>query len=282
MAEMPCVSHALFEGQRLGLGRLDAQLLTLHVLGRPSDERAWLVAHGDDPLTEEQAQALQRLYTRRQSGEPVAYLLGSKEFFGMELAVDTRVLVPRPDTETLVEWALEALAGQPTARVVDLGTGSGAVALALKKQMPGLEVWAVDTSEQALQVARANATRLGLAVEWVQASWLSHWVGTDERWDLIVSNPPYIREGDPHLPALAYEPSAALIAGPDGLDDIRQIISQAVHCLRPGGQLMLEHGYDQAAAVRALLTASGLEGAASRRDLQDIERCSGASLPKMK
>lgn len=282
MAEQPRISQALQDAQARGISRLDAQLLLLHALGRPSAQRAWLIAHSEDTLSEPQVQELTDLIERRLSGEPVAYLVGKKEFFGMELAVDARVLVPRADTETLVEWALEVLATQPSARVVDLGTGSGAVALALKQQMPSLDVWAVDRSEQALQVARLNAQRLGLSVEMVQSSWLSPWIGTTWQWDVIVSNPPYISHGDPHLDALLHEPQSALIAGADGLDDIRQIIRQAASCLRPGGHLLLEHGYDQAAAVCALLSEGGFEQLESRRDLQGIERCTGAMQPKMK
>jgi release factor glutamine methyltransferase len=282
LAEPPRISQVLQDAQSCGLTRLDAQILLLHSLGRPSDQRAWLIAHGEKTLTEAQQQTLHRLMARRLSGEPVAYLLGRKEFFGMELAVDARVLVPRPDTEILVEWALEVLASKPTARVVDLGTGSGAVALALKQQMRGLEVWGVDSSAGALTVARSNAEQLGLPVRLVQASWLSPWTSDVNRWDVIVSNPPYICDGDPHLEGLVHEPQSALVAGADGLEDIRQIITQAASCLCPGGHLLLEHGYDQAEAVRALLCDSGFEQVVSRRDLQGIERCSGGARPKMK
>lgn len=285
MADSPRISQVLQDAQLRGLSRLDAQMLLLHSLGRHPEQRAWLIAHSEDSLTGPQAQTFEGLLARRLSGEPVAYLTGTKEFYGLELAVDARVLVPRPETETLVDWALEALAqhAQPSgARVVDLGTGSGAVALALKQQMPQLDVWAVDRSEPALQVARLNAQRLGLAITLFQGSWLTAWMGDVNGWDVIVANPPYIRQGDPHLEALAHEPQSALVAGADGLDDIRQIITQASHCLRPGGHLLLEHGFDQATAVRALLSAGGFERVASRQDLQGIERCSGAVLPKMK
>jgi release factor glutamine methyltransferase len=201
----------------------------------------------------------------------VAYLTWHKEFFGLGLHVDARVLVPRPDTETLVEWALEVLQDKPTPRVIDLGTGSGAIALAIQQARPTAQVEAVDRSADALEVARANAGRLGLPVVFRQASWLQ---GAG-RYDLVVSNPPYVAAGDPHLPALRHEPLEALVAGADGLDDLRAITAAAFAHLRPGGWLLLEHGFDQAAAVRDLLVAAGLAEVASRNDLAGIPRCSG-------
>ena len=181
------------------------------------------------------------------------------------------MLVPRPDTETLVDWALELL---PTnGRVIDLGTGSGAIALALQHARPDVWVRAVDASADALAVAQANAQRLQLAVQFAQGNWLD---GVQDGFDLVVSNPPYIASADHHLAALKHEPLQALASGLDGLDDIRSIIHQAPKHLLPGGWLLLEHGYDQAATVRALLAAAGLHNAQSRRDLAGIERCSGA------
>jgi release factor glutamine methyltransferase len=265
------VAQAVAAGEALGLSRLDAQLLLLHATGRPLRDRGWLLAHDGDPLGVAQAEAFLALARRRLAGEPVAYLVGRKEFYGLDLAVDPRVLVPRPDTETLVEWALEVL-GTGSPRVVDLGTGSGAIALALKKHCPQAQVEAVDCSEDALQVARANASALGLDVAFRRASWLG---GAAGAYDAIVANPPYIREGDEHLAALHHEPQGALAAGPDGLDAIRGIVAQAPAHLAPGGWLLLEHGWDQAAAVRALLAAAGFAGVQSRRDLAGIERCSG-------
>jgi release factor glutamine methyltransferase len=266
------LQQALGQAAAQGLARLDAQLLLLHVLRRPGD-RAWLVAHDQDALAPQDQAQYEALCARRAAGEPVAYLVGEKEFFGLPLRVDARVLVPRPDTETLVTWALEMLQGRPAPRVVDLGTGSGAIALAIAQARPDARVEAVDASADALAVAAANARRLGLPVAFRQADWLA---GADGAYDLIVSNPPYVAEGDPHLPALRHEPRAALVAGADGLDDIRAIVRAAPAHLRPDGWLLLEHGWDQAAAVRALLAAAGLADAGSRADLAGIARCSGA------
>jgi release factor glutamine methyltransferase len=276
-----------------GLDRLDAQLLLLHALGRAEAGRAWLLAHDTDPLTPQEQDRYRQLCQRRAAGEPLAYIVGHKEFFGLQLAVDPRVLVPRPDTETLVEWALDVLdvldrktesdekalaidpagaarTGKP--RVVDLGTGSGAIALAIKQHRPDAQVEAVDASAGALEVAGDNARRLGLEVALRQASWLT---GTGTRYQLIVSNPPYVAQADPHLAALVHEPLSALAAGADGLEDIRAIAAQAPACLVAGGWLLLEHGWDQAGAVRGLLEAAGFSQVTSRRDLAGIERCSG-------
>lgn len=266
------VADALCEAARRGLDRLDGQLLLLHALGRSQHERAWLIAHDDDTLAEGARAVFEALCVRRQQGEPLAYLVGHKEFFGLSLAVDARVLVPRPDTETLVEWALDVLHDRPAPRVIDLGTGSGAIALALQHRRPDARVEAVDRSEPALAAARANAQRLGLPVSFRLASWLD---GAAAGHDLIVSNPPYIAQADPHLAALAHEPRSALAAGPDGLDDLRAIVAAAPAHLAPGGWLLLEHGWDQATAVRDLLCAAGLQHVHSRRDLAGIERCSG-------
>ncbi|MGZ5271081.1 MAG: peptide chain release factor N(5)-glutamine methyltransferase [Ramlibacter sp.] len=266
------IAQALAEAMRQGLARLDAQLLLLHAAGRGPGERAWLLAHDTDALTPPVADAFRELCRRRLAGEPVAYLVGRKEFFGLDLQVDARVLVPRPDTETLVDWSLAVLADMPAPRVVDLGTGSGAIALAIQQARPDAQVTAVDASAAALEVARANAARLGLAVECVPGHWLA---GIASRFDLVVSNPPYVAEQDPHLAALVHEPRAALVAGADGLDDIRAIVAQAPARLVRGGWLLLEHGWDQAPSVRALLLAAGFADVGSRRDLAGIERCSG-------
>lgn len=255
-----------------GLDRLDAQLLVLHALGRAPHDRAWLLAHDTDPLTAVALAALEQAVQRRAAGEPLAYITGHKEFFGLDLQVDSRVLVPRPDTETIVEWALELLAGKTAPRLVDLGTGSGAIALALQHSRPDAQVQAVDYSADALAVAQANAARLRLRVQFAQGSWLD---GVQGRFDLVVANPPYIADRDPHLAALTHEPLQALASGADGLDDIRTIIRQTGEHLLPGGWLLLEHGYDQAPAVRALLAAAGLQKVQSRQDLAGIERCSG-------
>jgi len=266
------IEQALAAAAALGLARLDSQLLLLHTLGRSENDRAWLLAHDADVLAPERQDPFMQLCRRRVAGEPLAYIVGHKEFFGLDLAVDPRVLVPRPDTETLVEWALGVLAAQPAPRVVDLGTGSGAIALAIKKHRPAAHVEAVDASVGALDVARGNAQALGLDIQLRHGSWLD---GTQARYDLIVSNPPYVAEGDPHLAALVHEPAEALAAGADGLRDIRTIVCQASSRLAPGGWLLLEHGWDQATAVRALLAAAGLGSVGSRMDLAGLERCSG-------
>ncbi len=266
------LAQALARATALGLARLDAQLLLLHASGRRQDERAWLLAHDQDALSDAQTQAYEALCTRRLGGEPLAYLVGEKEFFGLMLAVDDRVLVPRPDTETLVEWALQVLASREAPTVIDLGTGSGAIALALKHQRADARIEAVDRSEAALAVARANGERLGLAVTWRSGHWLE---GVGRGYDLVVSNPPYIRADDPHLRALTHEPLAALAAGGDGLHDLRAIVAAAPAHLASGGWLLLEHGWDQAEPVRALLAAAGFDEVGSRQDLAGIARCSG-------
>ncbi|WP_310341201.1 peptide chain release factor N(5)-glutamine methyltransferase [Rhodoferax saidenbachensis] len=271
---MQTVTDALAYLHAMGLDRLDAQLLALHVAGRPAHDRAWLLTHDTGTLPAPALASLQTLAQRRLQGEPIAYLTGHKAFYGLDLQVDARVLVPRPDTETLVDWALEVLAPTPNATVVDLGTGSGAIALALKHTRPALRVQAVDYSADALTVAQANAQRLGLEVAFAQGSWLS---GVTGPFHAIVSNPPYIREDDEHMPALRHEPRQALTAGADGLDDIRAIVDQARQRLLPNGWLLLEHGYDQAPAVRALLMAAGFTEVQSRQDLAGIERCSGGN-----
>ena len=267
------IGQALRWAQARGLDRLDAQMLLLHALGRAEHERAWLLAHDTDAMLEPAWVALQSTTARRALGEPLAYITGHKEFFGLDLQVDARVLIPRPDTETLVHWALEVLAPQPHASVIDLGTGSGAIALSLKHSQPQLQVSAVDFSADALTVARSNAQRLGLDVHFSQGSWLH---GVQGPFHAIVSNPPYIATQDEHLPALRFEPLQALASGDDGLDDIRTIIQQAPGRLHPGGWLLLEHGYDQALAVRALMSRAGFAKVQSRKDLAGIERCTGA------
>ncbi len=270
--------------QSKGLDRLDAQMLLLHALGQSTNDRAWLMSHDTDELTPAQQQTLDGFIQRRLSGEPVAYIVGSKEFFGLSLAVNADVLVPRPDTECLVEWALEVLPLSPGGRgqgrggnVLDLGTGSGAIGLAIKHARPQAEVTLVDASQATLAVASGNASSLGLVVHGLQSNWFES-VPADNRFDLIVSNPPYIADGDAHLAALEHEPLMALTSGTDGLDAIRRIVQDAPRFLRQGGWLLLEHGYDQAAAVRELLTRQGFSSVASRLDLNGIERCSGGLL----
>jgi release factor glutamine methyltransferase len=269
------VAQALAAAVALGVERLDAQLLLLHALGRAPHDRAWLLAHDTDVMPEAAWAAMAAQLSRRMAGEPVAYLLGEKEFHGLDLKVDARVLVPRPDTETLVEWALECMdrvEGHAAPRVLDLGTGSGAIALALQNARRDARVDAVDASADALAVAQANALRLTLPVRFAQADWLD---GAGSGYTVIASNPPYIAAGDPHLPALCHEPVSALVAGADGLDDIRRIVKTAPAHLAEGGWLLLEHGHDQAAAVRQLLAERGFAEVQSRDDLAGIPRCSG-------
>lgn len=246
----------------------------LHALGRSQSDRAWLITHDDEELSEPAALTFQALCQRRLVGEPLAYIVGSKPFFGLDLQVDQRVLVPRPDTETLVEWALTF---NTTKQILDMGTGSGAIALALKSVRPDWQVTALDASADALAVAQSNSKSLNLDVNFLQSSWFDALTDSkfEAKFDLIVSNPPYIVEGDWHMAALAHEPKQALTSGADGLDDIRKIIQQAPDFLTSGGWLLLEHGYDQAAAVRDLLAQRGFTQAQSRLDLAGIERCSG-------
>lgn len=269
--------RALHQAQTEGLARIDAQMLLLHALGRAVHDRAWLIAHEEAALPADAQAAFAALIQRRQQGEPVAYLIGHKAFYGLDLAVDARVLDPRPDTETLVDWALDILRPLSAPRVIDLGTGSGAIALAIKMQRPDADVSAADASDAALSVARANAEALALPLHLHHGQWLA---GMAERFNLIVSNPPYIAEDDPHLAALTHEPRMALASGEDGLDDIRTIIQQApARLLRPGGWLLLEHGHDQAAEVQALMRATGFTSVQSRNDLAGIPRCTGGSIP---
>ncbi|MBP6321114.1 MAG: peptide chain release factor N(5)-glutamine methyltransferase [Giesbergeria sp.] len=279
MTAITTLRDALAQAQALGLERIDAQLLLLHILNRADAGRAWLLAHDTDTLAPSEQARFIALCQRRAAGEPVAYLRGMKEFYGLTLQVDARVLDPRPDTETLVDWALQLLAPLPAPRVLDLGTGSGAIALALQHQRPDAQVSAVDASADALAVAQANAARLGLAVQFARGNWLR---GVAGQFDVIASNPPYIAAADPHLAALRHEPLQALASGADGLDDIRSIVAQAPSHLLPGGWLLLEHGWEQAEAVQALLRSAGFAEVQSRKDLAGIVRCSGAQWPSVK
>lgn len=250
----------------------DAQVLAGHALGC---ERAGLIARGRDPLADTDLARMDVLLERRAAGEPVAYLVGRREFFGLDLAVAPGVLIPRPETEGLVELALARMAGLAQPRILDAGTGSGAIALAIKSACLHATVSALDRSAEALDIARANGRRTGLEVEWIASNWLEAVSG--RRFDCIVSNPPYIRESDPHLRQgdLRFEPPAALSSGEDGLDALRTLCRQAPLLLEPGGWLLCEHGYDQAPAVRALMRCAGLADVASWRDIAGIERISG-------
>jgi len=265
-----------------GLEPLDAQVLLAHVVGR---DRAWVAAHAGDTLGNEFAETFAALAARRRAGEPVAYLTGMREFWGLPLAVSPAVLIPRPETETLVELALAQLPADRDVRVLDLGTGSGAIALAIAHERPRARVLATDMSSAALAIARENARRLGIAnVEFVESDWYAALSGTrhELRFDLIASNPPYVAPGDPHLTQgdLRFEPAVALAPGGEGLAAIRVIIAGARQWLVPGGALALEHGYDQAEAVRALFVGAGWADVTSARDLAGIERAITARLPR--
>lgn len=259
-------ARAQLEG-RSDSAALDAELLLASVLGKP---RSFLYAWPDHAPTATVRERFERALHDRVSGSPVAYTLGVKEFFGLDLAVNPNVLIPRPDTETLVECAIERLPA--AAAVVDLGTGSGAVAIVLARERRDCHVMATDRSWEALRVAQANARHHDCAIAMLCAHWSSAFAANSV--DALISNPPYVAEGDPHLGALAAEPVAALVSGPDGLDAIRAIVGDAPRVLRPGGQLMLEHGWDQGESVRSLMVAAGFEGVESLQDLGGNERVS--------
>lgn len=268
------IAQALAYAHALGVERLDAQLLLGCGL---KQTRAWLMANDDQPLDGPQQQAYLAALAQRLAGVPVAYLVGEWEFFGLTLALTPDVLVPRPETEGLVEWALELLPGAPGPGVVDLGTGSGAIALALARHAPNATVVATDASIRALEVARGNSARHRLAVDFVLGDWWAPLAG--RRFGLAVSNPPYVAGDDPHLHALAHEPRGALTPEGDGLAAIREIIDGAPHHLLPGAWLLLEHGHDQAQAVRGLLQSRGFGKVSTRADLAGIARCSGGAWP---
>lgn len=259
-----------------GTARIEAQSLLQAVL---QVNRAYLLAHPERCLNESELARYEALLQRRLHGEPIAYLLGEREFFGLMFKVTPATLIPRPETELLVELALQRLPQKQPCRVLDLGTGSGAIALSIAHARPGIEVVAVDASAEALAVARENAQRLHINnATFVPSDWYA--ALNAQRFDLIVSNPPYVAPGDPHLQQgdLRFEPMSALASGGDGLDDIRCIVANVHTHLHPGGWLLLEHGYDQAVQVRELLREAGLFDVCSARDLAGIERTSGGRI----
>ncbi|WP_374013321.1 peptide chain release factor N(5)-glutamine methyltransferase [Pseudoxanthomonas koreensis] len=261
---------ALLRQACTGIARADAESLFAHALGK---DRAWLFAHATDTLTDAQAADVQALVARRAAGEPVAYLIGRRGFWTLDLEVCADTLIPRPETELLVELALERLDPEAPARVADLGTGSGAVALAIASERPMAAVVATDASPAALAVAQRNAQAHGLGNVWLRrGDWCQALGG--ERFDLVASNPPYIAQDDPHLVQgdLRYEPATALASGSDGLEAIRAIAAAAPAHLVPGGWLLLEHGLDQGVAVRALLQEAGLADVRTVRDLEQRDR----------
>ena len=272
------VAQALHWARQAGVARLDAQVLLAR---RLKQSRAWLLAHDDETLANEASEQFAAEVLRRARGEPLAYIVGEREFHGLSFVVTPDVLVPRPETELLVDWALELL-GTPSMpakpAVVDLGTGSGAIALSIKHDCARSAVMATDVDPQSLQVARHNAQVLELDIEWHLGDW---WAPLGERrFDLAVSNPPYIAGGDPHLAALSYEPTTALTPGGDGLGSLRCIIDGAPLHLQPGAHLLLEHGHDQAPAVRAMFEARGFVQIVTREDLAGLARCTGAAFPR--
>jgi release factor glutamine methyltransferase len=257
--------------------RLDAELLLAAALGKP---RSFLHTWPERIVSTEAAQAFDGYLKRRRTGEPVAYILGLQGFWNIDLEVAPHTLIPRPETEMLVETALELLPGAIPHRLLDLGTGTGAIALSLAKDRAQWDVTAVDRVEEAVELAERNRQRLHLDNARVLRS---HWFSAvqGQRFDLILSNPPYIASSDPHLVEgdVRFEPSSALVSGADGLDDLRLIVSQAPAHLEAGGWLLLEHGYDQGAAVRELLLEHGFEQIQTRRDLGDHERITFGRVP---
>ncbi len=255
--------------------RIEAQCLLQAVL---QVDRAYLLTHPEQLLSDGQQARFTALFGRRLRGEPIAYLLGEREFYGLNFKVSAATLIPRPETELLVELALQRIPQSGAFRVLDLGTGSGAIALSIAHARPNAKVVAVDASNAALEVAQFNAQRLNLGnVRLLHSDWFG--ALQDEHFDIIVANPPYIAADDAHLAQgdLRFEPPSALISGADGLDDIRHICAQAKAHLNLNGWLLFEHGYGQAAQVRALLQQSGFAGIFSARDLSGIERVSGGS-----
>jgi len=252
------------------LSTMEAQLLLQHVLNA---NRAWLIAHENDALEANTHAEFEALLKRRLNGEPIAYILGYREFYGLKLKVTPDTLIPRPDTETLVETALGKIPQNQACKILDLGTGTGAIALAIAQHRPHAFVMATDASEKALNIAKENAKNLGINnIEFMQSDWFG--ALQNQTFDLIVSNPPYIEENDAHLKQgdLRYEPISALASGIDGLNDIKQIISAAPKHLNPHGYLLLEHGYNQAKSVAALMTQAGFTEISHAKDLADIIR----------
>jgi len=250
--------------------KFEAQLLLQQAL---NVNRAWLIAHSNDALQPNIHKVFEALLKRRLGGEPMAYILGSREFYGMNLLVTPDTLIPRPDTETLVEAALARTSNNLNLSILDLGTGTGAIALAIAKNRPQASIVAVDASEGALEVAKQNALHLNINnVEFLLSNWFENL--SDQRFDIIVSNPPYIEENDAHLAQgdLRFEPMSALASGADGMDDIRRIISDCLIHLKPQGWLMLEHGYNQAEQVADLMADAGLTNIETIKDLGNNDR----------
>jgi release factor glutamine methyltransferase len=258
-------------GARKLIPAAEARLLLVHAASVTATE---IAAHPEREIRPPQVPRFLSLVERRLAGEPIAYLVGSREFYGREFRVTPAVLIPRPETELLVETALSKVSRSDTPRILDLGAGSGCVAITLALEL-GCEVTAVDVSRDALALASENAQRLGARVNFIESDWFS---AVEGEFNLVVGNPPYVAEGDPHLRDLAFEPITALACGADGLDAIRRILAEAPRYLKPGGWLFLEHGYDQAEAVRAMLISAGFGRIEQHRDLAGIIRISGGVL----
>jgi len=260
-----------------GLDPVDARVLMQHAL---LVNHAHLITYSERTLTDAEAARVRACFERRMSGEPVAYIVGRREFFGRDFLVSPSVLIPRPETELLVELALDRMRDMAAPQVLDLGTGSGCIAITLALERPSARLSAVDASADALRIAMTNARNLGAAdVAFMHGSWFGG-IGREEVFDLIVGNPPYVADTDPHLSEgdLRFEPRSALAAGPAGLDDIAAIVADASRHLRPAGWLLLEHGWDQAAAVEELLARGGFEDRLLARDLSGQPRVSGGRL----
>ena len=270
MADRPATVGAALAAARGRIPASEARLFLREILGVSA---ARIAAYPEDALTPAQAERFADLLARRAAGEPVAYLLGVREFYGRDFKVGPAVLIPRPETELIVDLVRERVPAGAAPAILDLGTGSGALAVTLALELPAASVTAVDFSAAALGVARANAKALGARVRFVESDWFAA-LDAGERFGVIVSNPPYVADGDPHLAEgdVRFEPASALASGPAGLDDIVRIVAAAPAFLTHGGWLLLEHGYDQAAAVRELLLAGGFVEVASARDLAGIER----------
>ena len=251
--------------------RLDAEVLLCQIL---QCDRSHFLAWPEKSIAPAQQDAFEQLLSSRTRGEPVAYLTGRREFWSLSLQVTHDTLIPRPETELLVEQVLDCTTGRSSMRIADLGTGSGAIAIAIATERPHFQLLAFDSSEAALAIARRNARQQELSnIEFIHGDWLSEY--GDEAFDVIVSNPPYIEQNDPHLQQgdVAYEPQSALVSGIDGLDDIRQIVMQSKAHLRPGGRLIMEHGYNQQVLIKQLLTTEGYRDIRGLQDLSAIDRC---------
>lgn len=282
------IYEALDWAKSLGIDVFDRQVILLHCLGQLNYNKAFLISHDHDIITQQQIDDYKALIHRCQRGEPVAYLTGYKEFYGLEFKVTPATLIPRPDTETLVQWAIDTVDAKKhqTVNILDLGTGSGCIAISLKNALPTSQVWATDISPQALEVAKVNAAAHTVAdapnIHFRLGSWFEALEPGENqlKFDLIVSNPPYIAEYDPHLAALQYEPYSALVGGASGLSAYTQILRSAPKHLHPEGWILFEHGYNQGEEIRRLFEEFGFESIQSRNDLAGICRCTGGRGPK--